>query len=135
MSHLQLYAFRLLPGQDLKQEIQRFVTDRHIRAGWVNTCVGSLQTFAIRFANQSVPASSSGYFEILGLSGTLSLHGSHLHIMISDGDGKTMGGHLVDGCVIYTTAEIVISASDDFEFTRVKDRSTEWNELHIMNRV
>ncbi|MEH2445742.1 MAG: DUF296 domain-containing protein [Nostoc sp.] len=34
--------------------------------------------------------------------------GVHLHIAISDQEGKTIGGNLDDGCIIYTTTEIVI---------------------------
>jgi uncharacterized protein len=42
-----------------------------------------------------------------------------------------MGGHLMDGCKIYTTAEIVISSSNDYIFKREKDGSTPWEELQV----
>jgi predicted DNA-binding protein with PD1-like motif len=63
--------------------------------------------------------------------GTLSLHGIHLHISISDKNGKTIGGHLVEGCIIYTTAEIVIGTSEDFIFMRAVDQNTGYKELEI----
>ncbi len=131
MSTTLVYAFRLKPGQDLKQEIQKLVNDKQIKAGWINTCVGSLTHYNIRFANQSEAETGSGHFEILSLCGTLSVHGSHLHISIGDSTGRTMGGHLTDGNIIYTTAEIVLTATDDFEFTREQDGTTQWNELQI----
>ena len=59
-----------------------------------------------------------GHFEIVSMTGTVSIHGSHLHIAISDGDGVTVGGHLVSGCKIYTTAEIVILELDDVVYKR-----------------
>jgi uncharacterized protein len=125
------YAFRLKPGQDLKQEIEKLVTEKQVKAGWIGTCVGSLADYNIRFANQPRGSSGSGHFEIVSLVGTVSVNGSHLHISISDSTGKTTGGHLLDGCKIYTTAEIVIQASDDFEFKREKDGSTPWEELQV----
>jgi uncharacterized protein len=125
------YAFRLKQGQDLKKEIQQFVTDKKITAGWIGTCVGSLTQYNIRFANQPNGSSDTGHFEMVSLTGTLSINGSHLHISLSDSTGKTIGGHLMDGCTVYTTAEIVIQSSDAFAFTREKDGSTPWEELQV----
>lgn len=125
------YAFRLKPGQDLKQEIQKLVTEKQIKAGWINTCVGSLTDYNIRFANQPNGATDSGHFEIVSLTGTVSINGSHIHISISDSSGKTIGGHLMEGCKIYTTAEIVIGSSSDYIFKREKDGSTPWKELQV----
>ena len=70
-------------------------------------------------------------FEILSLQGTLSPDGAHLHISASDKDGKVWGGHLVDGCLIYTTAEILIAELTDYQFSRVQDKQTGFAELLI----
>jgi uncharacterized protein len=76
-------------------------------------------------------AHDSGHFEIVSLTGTVSVNGSHLHISISDSTGKTIGGHLMEGCTIYTTAEIVILSSNEFIFKREKDGTTPWEELRV----
>ncbi len=125
------HAFRLKPGQDMKQEIQKIVAEKQMKAGWVSTCVGSLTNYNIRSANQPDGSTGSGHFEIISLTGTVSVSGSHLHISISDSTGKTIGGHLMDGCIVYTTAEIVLLSSDEFEFKRGQDGSTEWEELQV----
>ena len=57
-------------------------------------------------------------FEIVSVTGTVSIHGSHIHVSISDEDGKTIGGHLVSGCKIYTTVEIVLAVFDDVVYKR-----------------
>lgn len=133
--HMQnQYAFRLRPGQDLKKEIDAFVKANQVEAGWVSCAVGSLTDYHIRFANQPSGSKGSGHFEIVSVTGTVSIHGSHLHISVSDSTGKTIGGHLLDENIIYTTAEIVISASPDFVFTREKDGSTPWEELQIRKK-
>ena len=98
------------------------------------SCAGSLT--GIRFA---LPISlkhltGNGYFEIVSLTGTVSVNGLHLHISISDNTGKTIGGHLMEGCKIYTTAEIVLVASGKYIFTREKDGSTPWKELQITKK-
>lgn len=131
MNNCKAHAFRLRPGQDLKKEILEFVNEKQIKAGWISTCVGSLTNYNIRFANQPEGASDSGHFEIVSLTGTVSVNGSHLHVSISDSAGNTIGGHLLDSNIVYTTAEIVILSSEDFIFKREKDGSTPWEELQV----
>ncbi|HMI77412.1 MAG TPA: PPC domain-containing DNA-binding protein [Ferruginibacter sp.] len=131
MKNISTYAFRLKPGQDLKTEIQKLVNEKQIKAGWISTCAGSLTKYNIRFANQPNGSIDSGHFEIVSLTGTVSVNGSHIHISISDSTGKTIGGHLMEGCTIYTTAEIVILCSNELVFKREKDGTTEWEELQV----
>jgi uncharacterized protein len=128
------YAFRLKPGEDLKAGIEKVVKENNINAGWVATCVGSLTDYTIRFANQPDGSKGSGHFEIVSLVGTISTNSSHLHISISDRTGKTIGGHLMPGCKVYTTAEIVLQSTDKYEFTREEDRSTPWEELQVKEK-
>jgi predicted DNA-binding protein with PD1-like motif len=129
-----VYAFRLKPGEDLKSGIEKIVQERNIKAGWVATCVGSLTHYAIRFANQPEGSTGNGHFEIVSLVGTISVNGSHLHLSISDSTGKTIGGHLMDGCKVYTTAEIVLQATDKYEFVRETDGTTPWKELKVKEK-
>ena len=125
------HVIRLLPGMDLKKSLQEYVIQHNIQAAWMVTCAGSLTKYNIRFANQSNTSSDSGHFEIVGLTGTLSKNGSHLHICISDSLGRTIGGHLAEKNIIYTTAEIVIQSSDSLIFKRENDGTTPWEELKI----
>lgn len=131
MQNITAHAFRLKPKQDLKAAIQELVNEKQIKAGWISTCVGSLTNYNIRFANQPNGSEGSGHFEIVSLTGTVSVNGSHLHISISDSTGKTTGGHLMDGCIVYTTAEIVILSSNELVFKREKDETTGWQELLV----
>ncbi len=128
---MKTHIFRLLPGQDLKSELMNIVRDKGIAAGWIITCVGSLKRTHLRFANQDTSVVREGHFEIVSLVGTLSINGCHLHISISDNVGAVIGGHLLDGNTIYTTAEIVIGYDETLVFTREKDGTTEWPELQV----
>lgn len=128
------YVFRLLPATDLRLSIENFVSQHKIQAGWIVSCAGSLTEYSIRFANQPAASVGSGHFEIVSLTGTVSVNGSHLHIGIADRTGKTIGGHLAEGCKIYTTAEIVLVESEKYIFRREKDGSTSWKELLITKK-
>ncbi len=125
-------ALRLKPDQDLKESLKTFVTSNNIESGFILTTVGSLKQATIRFANQSHSKVLNEKFEIVSLVGTLSTSGIHLHISIADQEGKTVGGHLDSGCIIYTTAEIVIGISPEFTFIRTTDEQTGFKELQII---
>jgi predicted DNA-binding protein with PD1-like motif len=128
---LKVFALRLRPGQDLRKELERFTKERGLRAGFIITTVGSLQKASLRLADKSEATSFDGKFEIVSLVGTLAQDGVHLHISISDGTGRTLGGHLVEGCQIYTTAEIVIGEASGMVFSRETDKVTGYKELTI----
>ncbi|NDU94993.1 DNA-binding protein [Spirosoma terrae] len=131
---MQTYSVRLRSGQDLKKEIDAIVTQQRIGAGAVLTCVGSLTDVALRLANQDGPTVWRGHFEIVSLVGTLSMNGSHLHLSVSDSTGKTLGGHLVDGCTIYTTAELVIGVMPEIDYVREVDPAFGYKELVVRKR-
>lgn len=128
---MKYYALRLYPGQDVKNEITDFTKKQQIKAGIVLTCIGSLSSARLRLADENVTKKLEEKFEILSLQGTLSQDGCHLHISISDSEGSVIGGHLLDGCIIYTTAEIVIGEVDDLTFSREYDPQTGFDELKV----
>lgn len=128
------YTFRLSPGQDLYNSIEMFVKTMDIGAGCVICGVGSLTHSTLRFANQDVYDERTGHFEIVSITGTVSIHGSHIHIAISDESGTTIGGHLVPGCKIYTTAEIVIAIFDDVVYKREFAEDSGYDELVVVQR-
>ena len=128
---MQAFTFRLKPGQDLFEEIETVVADKNIEAGCVLSAVGSLTHATLRLANREHFSEYEGHFEIVSMTGTISTHGSHLHISISDGDGKTVGGHLVPGCKIYTTAEMVLGIFDDVVYKREFAEDSGYDELVV----
>jgi predicted DNA-binding protein with PD1-like motif len=128
------YSFRVKPHEDLKKAITDFATVHKIKAGAVVSCAGSLEQFNIRFANQPEGSLQKGFFEIVSLTGTFSNSSSHIHISVSDSKGNTIGGHLLDKNLVYTTAEIVIVDLTDLEFTREKDSTYGYPELVVKKK-
>src|ERR1044071_9174400 len=131
---LKTYALRLRPGQDLRQELEKFARERKLQAGLIVTAVGSLTKAGLRFADQSGATQFEGKFEIVSLVGTLSPDGPHLHVSISDKTGRTIGGHLVEGCKVYTTVELVIGEIEGVRFTREQDAESGYKELRVTRR-
>jgi uncharacterized protein len=130
-SSMLVHVFRLGPHQDLKRSILEFAEANHIQAGIILTCVGSLEQFNLRYANQKEGTLSRGHFEIVSLTGTFSALACHLHISVSDSTGKTSGGHLLENNLIYTTAEVAIATLPDLIFDRSLDPMYGYNELVV----
>lgn len=125
------FALRLKPGDDLRRTLEEFAARRQLRAAYVATCAGSLKVAAIRFADQKEATTLTGPFEIVSVTGTLSPDGPHLHISVSDTAGRTIGGHLAEGSLVYTTAEVVIVELTGARFRREVDPVTTYKELVV----
>ena len=134
MDSQKVYALRLHPGDDLKVKLYEFVKEKKIKAGYIITCVGSLNKATLRLSNRNETQTWKQTFEITSLTGTLSPDGNHLHISIADKDGVTIGGHLMDGSIISTTAEIIIGEVPDLIFKRETDSVTTFKELKIYQK-
>lgn len=128
---MQNYTFRLKSGQDLFDSIQEFVNEKEIKAGCVVSAVGSLRRAVLRFANNNSFSEFEKFFEIASITGVVSVHGSHLHISISDEEGQTIGGHMESGCKVYTTAEVVLLAFDDSTYKREFAEDSGYEELVV----
>ena len=105
--------------------------DNDLKAVAIVTIVGSLTDAVIRYANQPGGTLSQGHFEIVSMVGTVEPTGAHVHISLSDGQGKMFGGHMLAGCLVYTTAEIVLAHLEDFAFARVPCALSGYDELAV----
>uniref|UniRef100_A0A8D0DUD3 PPC domain-containing protein n=1 Tax=Salvator merianae TaxID=96440 RepID=A0A8D0DUD3_SALMN len=130
---LSVYALRLRPGEEILTSLMKFVENKKLKSPFILTCVGSITKATLRLAHD--PASNTnkivhlnGMFEIVSLVGTLN-EPAHLHICLSDKDGKTIGGHIMSQLEVFTTAEIVVGECNGLKFTREMDSSTGFPEL------
>jgi len=128
---MKLHVLRLMPNDDLRQALNREAGQRGIAAGFILSTVGSLSRACLRFADEGIDRLIGGPLEILSLSGTLSPDGCHVHIAVADARGTVTGGHVLEGCIVRTTAEIVIGEAPGVEFSREQDVRTGYRELVI----
>ncbi|WP_338429413.1 PPC domain-containing DNA-binding protein [Synechococcus elongatus] len=126
---MDVEVLRLRPGQDLKQALWDWTRDRHPSAACLLSAVGSLDRVCLRLAGGDRQLHRQGPHEILSLSGSLCLDGLHLHLAIAAATGQVWGGHLLEGCRVYTTAELVIGSLTDWQFQRQLDSATSYLEL------
>lgn len=131
-STMKTITLRLTPGSDVKKELDQFAATHQLQAACILTAVGSLTQTVIRFADKPAADTLTGKVEVVSLTGTLSVHGSHLHMAVADGTGKTTGGHLKEGSLVYTTLEIVLGIMEDVVYKREKDPTTGYQELLVV---
>ena len=128
---MRIHIHRFEPHQDLKDSLLAFATRLQINAGFIVSCVGSVRQVSLRLAGSDSILVQDGPFEIVSLVGTLSQDGCHLHASFSDTEGRVVGGHLLSGCPIFTTAEVVIGESKSHRFDRQLDPHTGFDELVV----
>lgn len=126
-----VHVLRLQPGEDLRRELARFASERRIHAAVIVSAVGSLKAAAIRYAGEEKIATLQQNLEVVSLSGTLDEQSIHVHLSVSDNTGRTTGGHLSEGCIVYTTMEIAIGELPGLRFLREKDPRSGYLELKI----
>jgi len=101
--------------------------------------IGSLSTAGLRFAGADLPERLTGDMEILSLSGSVTFDGakssSHLHMALSTATGEVLGGHVAAGCIVRTTAEVLLALLPEWEFAREPDPATGFDELVVRVRV
>lgn len=125
------HTFRLVRNEDLLEEINYYVQKHHIEAGVIACGVGCLLKTRIRQADGVTVYEDTNNYEIVSLHGTVGMTGSHIHISLSDNELKTIGGHLMNGCLVNTTAEIIIFELSSVAFRRKYDELTGYKELVI----
>ncbi|MEN9211513.1 MAG: bifunctional UDP-N-acetylglucosamine diphosphorylase/glucosamine-1-phosphate N-acetyltransferase GlmU [Thermostichus sp. DG_1_6_bins_120] len=111
LGSLKIYPLRLSPGQDLWQELEHFAQQQPLQAGFVLNAIGSLSQATLRLAGQSADHLLDEDLEILALNGSLCPDGLRLYLSVADSQGRVWGGHLRPGCLIQSTAEIVLADS------------------------
>lgn len=131
MDHLPL---RLNPGDDLRAALQSAVRERHQRAAFVVAGIGSLVDARLRLAAAEDVLLVTGPSEILTLSGSLGSDHAHLHMSVADAQGRVWGGHVMAGCCVRTTAELLIAWLPDWDFAREPDAATGYLELVVRHR-
>ncbi|VTU45488.1 PPC domain-containing DNA-binding protein [Variovorax sp. PBL-E5] len=125
---------RLRPGDDLRRALESVVAAEGGTAAFVLSAVGSLRPAEIRMAGAHGALRIDSDTELLTLSGSIAAGGSHLHMSVSDGQGRVLGGHACYGCIVRTTAEVLLVLLPQWHFSREPDPSTGWAEL-VVRRI
>jgi uncharacterized protein len=123
-----LEPLRLPAGADLRAALSAY------EAAFVVAGIGSLRPAVLRLAGAEALLRLDEDCELLTLSGSLSADGAHLHASVSLPDGRVLGGHVMPGCIVRTTAELLIARLTDWELRRALDPATGYAELQARRR-
>jgi predicted DNA-binding protein with PD1-like motif len=130
-SPISAIAKRLMPGVDLRAALEAIAHAHTLKAGVLLSVVGSLTKATLRTASSTLK-NFDGPLEIVAGTGTIGSGGLHIHLSVAAESGAVVGGHLVPGCIIRTTAEVVIyDLSEAMIFERELDSETGYLELVV----
>jgi predicted DNA-binding protein with PD1-like motif len=130
MEQQKVHLIRLEKDEEMLSSIISFVKKNNILAGFL-TGIGALEKGNIGYFDTKkkkylhIPFSD---VELLACTGNIAWNKdtsepvAHIHILIGDKEGKSLGGHLVDG-VVSVTAEIYLVETRPIVF-RTKDEAT-----------
>jgi predicted DNA-binding protein with PD1-like motif len=133
MTH-RLLPVRLAPGDDLRGALARLLAERGTDSAFVLSGIGSLSVARLRLAGRDEVLERREDLELLTLTGTLSGDGPHLHASVATAEGRVIGGHVADGCLVRTTAEILLAVLPAGKLARVPDARTGYAELVVRAR-
>ncbi len=126
-----MYIVRLTGGMDLKKEIVNFCENNNIKSGIIAACVGCCYEVRFRLAGGKYFYYKKDDYEIVSMTGIIAENGVHIHVSFADRFGKVIGGHLADGCLVNSTAEVAIMEVNDYKLTREMDEDTGYKELVV----
>ena len=133
----RIYVCRFDYEADLLESIKRFVEEKNIGAAFF-IVIGAVKKARLNYYNQE----EKRYLEILVdkpleiascMGNIAKMDGKtivHAHIVFSDKEGKTYGGHLASGTIIFA-GEMVLVELKDIELRRKYDEVTGLNLFNL----
>ncbi len=140
---------RLAPGADLLKSLLEIAERERIKSGVILSCAASLSQAALRNVRQLPPElpvtdrdrvflKKEGPIELLTLTGNIAeqdgqiaIH-AHLTISMGDEDGRSYGGHLIEGCKVFSLAELAIAEIEGIRLVRTYDAPTRGPQLNVV---
>lgn len=128
---------RMYPGEDVLESIEAVAREHSVRSGQLSLIgavskakLGYFHTEAVEYRDFTVDED----VEVVSCIGDISTHNGnlvvHAHMIVADEAGKCWGGHLMAGCEVSVTIELVIIETE-IELIRKRDDVTGLNLLHI----
>jgi hypothetical protein len=126
----RLYVTRLSRGEDLLLALKGLADTHGIRSGLVQG-IGALDRAVVGFYDRDARAYQEirldQPLEVLSLLGNISLAEGrslvHAHVVLGDREGRTWGGHLLEGSVVFAF-ELSLTEFVHEWIERVRDEDT-----------
>ncbi len=133
----RMCVYRLSKDEDLLVGIQERMSRAGVKAGFLMV-IGALKSavFGLYHAGEYKHITADGPLEIAACMGNVAVNGAtevviHAHIVVSNEKGEALGGHLMKGCIVDPTAELIVVEALDINLVRAYDEKTKLNLLKL----
>ena len=126
------------PGDDILKTIERVASEHNVKSGQI-TLIGAVARAKLGYFDREAGKYKDFLIErdlevVSGIGNISRLKDEsvvvHAHLVVSDEDGRCWGGHLMEGCEVSVTIELVIFETDA-DLRRAKDAITGLNLMDI----
>jgi predicted DNA-binding protein with PD1-like motif len=126
------------PGDDILKTIQQVALEYNVKSGQV-TLIGAVSGAKLGYFDRESGEYKDFLIErdlevVSGMGNISRLDDdsivAHAHLVVSDEEGRCWGGHLMEGCEVSVTIELVIIETD-VDLRRAKDEKTGLNLLDV----
>jgi len=120
---------RLYEDEDLLESITQQAKKSLIKTGFF-MLIGTLKRAELGFYREGryKPIEVTGPLEITSCVGNIAIKEgepfAHAHLSVSNEEGEVFGGHVLPGCVIATTGELVLIEAKGVNLQRRLDKAT-----------
>ena len=115
---------RLDENDDLLNTVKAKAEENQIRAGFF-FLIGTVKRAVLGFYKEGIykPIQVAGPLEIVSCMGNISIREDgelivHAHIAVGNEEGEMFGGHLLPGCIVDVTGELVLVETPDANLNR-----------------
>ena len=132
------FVSRMVQGEDVLRTIQEIASEKKISAGQL-TLIGAISKATLgyfdRESKQYRSFSIDEDLEVVSCMGNIAIAENgdyivHAHMIVADEKGKCYGGHLMEGCEVSVTIELIINVFDG-KLLRAIDTDTGLNLLNL----
>ena len=120
---------RLRRGDDLLLSLEQIAREEGLELAVILSAVGCVSRARLRDASGVTVRAIDEDCEIVSVTGTVSAKRCHVHVSLSKEDLSTVGGHLMEGCIINTTCELVLGVVSGWCCGVEQDEETGYDEI------
>ena len=126
---MKMICKRLRRGDDLLRSVEKIAQEEQLELAVILSAVGCVSRGRVRDASGVAVRDINEDCEIVSATGTVSRKRCHIHVSFSKEDLSTVGGHLMEGCIINTTCELVLGVVDGWHCGVKQDEETGYDEI------
>ena len=126
---MKMICKRLRRGDDLLRSVEKIAQEEQLELAVILSAVGCVSRGRVRDASGVTVRDINEDCEIVSATGTVSRKRCHIHVSFSKEDLSTVGGHLMEGCIINTTCELVLGVVDGWHCGVEQDEETGYDEI------